>query len=229
MPSLVAPVRDWRRVRHNYYQLLLEQFIDRWGKPCYDYCERNGLEFTGHYGEHGWPGASHVSDNMARSAAGPGARPSTRHPRKKWPCGTPSPSAARALDPKSRMSPFSPAVYQLTVRGNERRAIYRDDHDRERFLETLDEARQRFGLLIHGFCLMRNHYHLLAETPRANLSAAVASINSSSVWRRGLKETPPCSPTCKPWPPMCQVSRVDPVPVPPFPFLSEMGHRLRGR
>ncbi len=68
LPSLNWPVGDWKRVRHNYFQLLLEQFIDRWAKPCYEYCERNHLEFTGHYWEHGWPSAGHGGDNMAMYA-----------------------------------------------------------------------------------------------------------------------------------------------------------------
>ena len=68
LASLHAPVRDWKRVRHNYYQLLLEQFIDRWAKPCYEYCDQHDLEFTGHYWEHGWPAAGHGGDNMAMYA-----------------------------------------------------------------------------------------------------------------------------------------------------------------
>jgi len=68
LPSLVRPVGDWRRVRHNYYQFLLEQFIDRFAKPCYEYCEKHHLEFTGHYWEHGWPDAGHGGDNMAMYA-----------------------------------------------------------------------------------------------------------------------------------------------------------------
>ncbi len=68
LPCLRYPVGDWRRVRHNYYQLLLEQFIERWAKPCFEYCEQHQLEFTGHYWEHGWPGAGHGSDNMAMYA-----------------------------------------------------------------------------------------------------------------------------------------------------------------
>ena len=68
LPCLVRPVGDWKQVRHNYYQLLLELFIERWAKPCYEYCERNNLEFTGHYWEHGWPDASHGGDNMAMYA-----------------------------------------------------------------------------------------------------------------------------------------------------------------
>jgi len=68
LPQLARPVGDWKRVRHNYYRLLLEQFIDRWAKPCYEYCEKYNLEFTGHYWEHGWPGAGHGGDNMAMYA-----------------------------------------------------------------------------------------------------------------------------------------------------------------
>jgi hypothetical protein len=68
LPQLARPVGDWKRVRHNYYCLLLEQFIDRWAKPCYEYCEKHNLEFTGHYWEHGWPGAGHGGDNMAMYA-----------------------------------------------------------------------------------------------------------------------------------------------------------------
>jgi hypothetical protein len=68
LPSLFLPVDDYKRIRHNYYQLLLEMFIDRWAKPCYEYCGDNNLEFTGHYWEHGWPEASHGSDNMAMYA-----------------------------------------------------------------------------------------------------------------------------------------------------------------
>ena len=68
LPSLARPIGDWRRVRHNYYQLLLELFIDRWAKPFHDYCAQHNLEFTGHYWEHGWPGAGHGSDNMAMYA-----------------------------------------------------------------------------------------------------------------------------------------------------------------
>lgn len=68
LPALVRPLGDWKRIRHNYQQLLLEQFVDLWAKPCFEYCERHGLEFTGHYWEHGWPGASHGPDNMAMYA-----------------------------------------------------------------------------------------------------------------------------------------------------------------
>ena len=73
--------------------------------------------------------------------------------------------------------------YHVTARGNERRAIYRDDTDRARFLETVGKAAQQFGIGVHAYVLMSNHYHLLVETPRANLSAAMQWVNVIySVW-----------------------------------------------
>ncbi len=68
LPSLAAPIGDWKRIRHDYYQLLLEKFIERWAKPFHDYCADHQLEFTGHYWEHGWPDAGHGGDNMAMYA-----------------------------------------------------------------------------------------------------------------------------------------------------------------
>jgi hypothetical protein len=68
LASLQEPVGDWKRVRHNYFQTLLDLFIERWSIPYHDYCEENNLEFTGHYWEHGWPGATSAPDNMAMYA-----------------------------------------------------------------------------------------------------------------------------------------------------------------
>ncbi|MHC4158533.1 MAG: glycosyl hydrolase, partial [Planctomycetota bacterium] len=68
LPGLFRPIGDYKRVRHNYHQVLLELFIERWGKPYYEYCEKNGLEFTGHYWEHEWPKSNMAPDNMAMYA-----------------------------------------------------------------------------------------------------------------------------------------------------------------
>ena len=68
LPSLFEETGDWKRVRHNYTQTLLQLFIDRWSKPCFAYCEANNLKFTGHYWEHGWPDVAHGGDNMAMYA-----------------------------------------------------------------------------------------------------------------------------------------------------------------
>jgi len=65
LASLARPVGDWKRVRHNYFQVILELMIERWSKPYAEYCRDHGLEFTGHYWEHEWPAAMAVPDNMA--------------------------------------------------------------------------------------------------------------------------------------------------------------------
>jgi REP element-mobilizing transposase RayT len=73
--------------------------------------------------------------------------------------------------------------YHVTARGNERKAIYRDDSDRAHFLELLGELTERFGLRVHAYVLMDNHFHLLVETPEANLSRTMQWLNVSySVW-----------------------------------------------
>ncbi|HXP61575.1 MAG TPA: glycosyl hydrolase [Dongiaceae bacterium] len=68
LPSLNSPLGDWRKLRHNYYQVLNEQFIEHWSKPYHDYCETNHLEWTGHYWDHEWPDCGGVPDNMAMYA-----------------------------------------------------------------------------------------------------------------------------------------------------------------
>jgi REP element-mobilizing transposase RayT len=73
---------------------------------------------------------------------------------------------------------FEGAVYHVTARGNERRAIFRDDLDHHAFLAILDEVVDRHHLLCHAYCLMGNHYHLLVETPEANLSRAMHRLNA---------------------------------------------------
>jgi hypothetical protein len=68
LPSLYEEVGDWKKVRHNYTQTLLQLFIDRWSKPYFEYCESKGLKFTGHYWEHEWPNMRNGGDNMAMYA-----------------------------------------------------------------------------------------------------------------------------------------------------------------
>ena len=73
--------------------------------------------------------------------------------------------------------------YHLTARGNERRNIFRGTTDYEHFLKLLSELPQRFGTRLHAFVLMPNHFHLLLETPEANLSRTGQWLNLSySVW-----------------------------------------------
>lgn len=74
---------------------------------------------------------------------------------------------------------YEGAVYHVTVRGNERRAIFIDDRDRERFLRVLGESVERFETRLYLFCLMDNHIHLVVETPRANLSQFMHRIETA--------------------------------------------------
>jgi REP-associated tyrosine transposase len=70
------------------------------------------------------------------------------------------------------------ACYHATARGNERRAIFRDDGDREQLLARLEAVVARYRLIVHAYVLMRNHYHLLLETPEGNLSEALRQLNA---------------------------------------------------
>ena len=72
---------------------------------------------------------------------------------------------------------FPGAVYHITARGNSRQDIFIDDHDRELFLGVLGKVASRFQLVVYAYCLMGNHYHLLLETPEANLSKALRQLN----------------------------------------------------
>lgn len=69
------------------------------------------------------------------------------------------------------------ALYHITSRGNEQQDIFRDDKDRERFLGYLETAVGRYKGVIHVYCLMSNHYHLLLSTPEGNLSQIMRHIN----------------------------------------------------
>jgi len=65
LPSLIEEIGDWQKVRHDYYELILELFIERWAIPWSKYCEKNNLKWTGHYWEHGWPEPTHGFDEAA--------------------------------------------------------------------------------------------------------------------------------------------------------------------
>lgn len=69
--------------------------------------------------------------------------------------------------------------YHVTSRGLNGMPIYDDDRDRDHFLELLEEVTERYRLLIHAYVLMSNHYHLIAQTPEANLSRAMQWLNVS--------------------------------------------------
>ena len=65
------------------------------------------------------------------------------------------------------------AIYHVINRGDRREEIFKDDQDRERFLETLAEVCAKTGWQVHALCLMGNHFHLVLETPQGNLVAGM--------------------------------------------------------
>jgi putative transposase len=72
---------------------------------------------------------------------------------------------------------YSGAAYHVTSRGNEMQDVFRDDEDRRVFLDILAAVNRRYNWVCHGYCLMGNHYHLLIETPDANLSMGMRQLN----------------------------------------------------
>jgi REP element-mobilizing transposase RayT len=65
-------------------------------------------------------------------------------------------------------------------RGDRRERIFLDDVDRQDFIKTLAEACQKTNWQVHAYCLMPNHYHLVLETPEANLVAGMAWLQSTT-------------------------------------------------
>jgi REP-associated tyrosine transposase len=76
---------------------------------------------------------------------------------------------------------YEGGLYHVTLRGNDRRAIVRDEEDRGRFVDSLGASVLRHGVILHLYCLMENHAHLLVETPHANLSAFMQNFQTRYV------------------------------------------------
>ena len=72
---------------------------------------------------------------------------------------------------------YDGALYHVTSRGNDRKPIFKDDGDRELLLRTLARVNERFHWICHAYCLMKNHYHLIIETPDGNLSKGMRQLN----------------------------------------------------
>ena len=64
---------------------------------------------------------------------------------------------------------YAGALYHLMARGNRRENIFLCNDDRRFFIKTLEDTCERTGWLVHAWVLMDNHYHLMVETPEANL------------------------------------------------------------
>ena len=85
---------------------------------------------------------------------------------------------------------YEDAYYHVMNRGRGRQCIFPDERYYDEYLKCLSEAHKRFGIEIHAFCLMGNHYHLLIKTPRANLGRAMRHIDGVYTQRYNrLKKT----------------------------------------
>lgn len=74
---------------------------------------------------------------------------------------------------------FAGALYHVSSRGDRRKMIYRDEFDRLNWLEILGQSCERYNFLVHSFCQMGNHYHLLVETVEANLAQGMRHLNGA--------------------------------------------------
>ena len=91
--------------------------------------------------------------------------------------------------PRKLRVQFPGAMYHVMSRGDQRDDIFLDDVDRHDFIKTLAEASQKTGWQVHAFCLMRNHYHLVVETPNANLVAGMQWLQSTYTIRLNNRHT----------------------------------------
>ncbi|MFM9971112.1 MAG: REP-associated tyrosine transposase [Burkholderiales bacterium] len=72
---------------------------------------------------------------------------------------------------------FEGALYHVTSRGDRREPIFEDDDDRAAWLDVLGDALDRFHATAFAYCLMTNHYHVVIQTHRANLSRLMRHLN----------------------------------------------------
>ena len=93
--------------------------------------------------------------------------------------------------PRQLRIDFPGAIHHVMSRGDRRENIYVDDVDRQDFLKTLAEACQKTDWQVHAYCLMRNHFHLVVETPHANLADGMHWLLSAYTIRLNRRhETP---------------------------------------
>lgn len=74
---------------------------------------------------------------------------------------------------------FEGAWYHVMNRGINRNNIFYNDSHRYAFLDLLGKTKDIYGIEIHSYCLMSNHYHLIIHTPRGNISQVMRYINGS--------------------------------------------------
>jgi putative transposase len=80
---------------------------------------------------------------------------------------------------RPRRIEFAGAWYYVRVHGNGGRDIFTDEREKKKFCEYLGRAHERFGVLVHAYCLLSDRYYLLLETPQANLARSMQYLNAS--------------------------------------------------
>jgi REP element-mobilizing transposase RayT len=93
-----------------------------------------------------------------------------------------TPDDAGAVPRQLRIE-YPGAIYHVMSRGDRREDIFHDEVDRQDFLKTLAEACQKADFQVHAYCLMRNHFHLVVETPNGNLVAGMRWLLSAYTLR----------------------------------------------
>jgi putative transposase len=91
--------------------------------------------------------------------------------------------------PRKPRIEYPGACYHVMCRGNRKETIFRDDIDRNIFIATLGQTCDRTGWIVHSYVLMRNHYHLLLETPEANLSLGMQWFQGTYAQRYSIRHS----------------------------------------
>ena len=81
--------------------------------------------------------------------------------------------------PRPPRKEFSGALYHVTSRGNGRGRLFFEDADRQRFLSQLQDCLDNYEVVLYGYVLMPNHYHLLVRTHHPNLGRFMQRLNTS--------------------------------------------------
>ncbi|MBN1847989.1 MAG: transposase [Deltaproteobacteria bacterium] len=74
---------------------------------------------------------------------------------------------------------YEGALYHLAARGNERKRIFLNKTDDQKFIEYIEGTQEKYGCLLHAYVFMTNHYHMIIETPKPNISKVMHYINGS--------------------------------------------------
>jgi REP element-mobilizing transposase RayT len=93
--------------------------------------------------------------------------------------------------PRQLRIDYPGAIHHVLSRGDRRENIYHDDVDRQDFLKTLAEACQKTDWQVHAYCLMSNHFHLVVETPNANLVEGMHWLLSTYTIRLNRRQDTP--------------------------------------